>query len=117
MKKPTVPKDFKNKIYDQKIVLTVLEDFPFTKIITDDTGEKREVIYKVKRNIRSKMLVPIYDIGTRKQLLNSKGVHYKDRFLVNINKVGDVVALGNFYEFENLIQPNFRNVIVKGFKQ
>lgn len=92
------------------IPLTIIENLNGIKI----NSEGQEVQYIIKKDICSKIKAPIHDIGVHLQLLNTKGKHYKDRFLVHINNLGMVMVKGNFHEFQDKIKAKER-IQIKGF--
>lgn len=94
------------------IPLTIIENL--TGIKKDSEGN--EIQYIIKKDIHSKIKAPIYDIGVHMQLLNSKGKHYKDRFIVHINNMGMVMVKGDFHEFQEKLKTKDQEIIqVKGF--
>lgn len=106
----------KQKLKNSKsnfIPLTIIENL--TGIKKDSEG--KEVQYIIKKDICSKIQAPVYDIGVHMQLLNTKGKHYKDRFIVHINNMGMVMVKGDFHTFhEKLkIEEDSSTVQIKGF--
>lgn len=94
------------------IPLTIIENLTGVKLDKDG----KEVQYIIKKDIHSKIKVPIYDIGVHMQLLNSKGKHYKDRFVVHINNMGMVMVKGNFHNFQEKLETKDQDIVkVKGF--
>ena len=112
MKRVSKQKSKSSKNQSNFIPLTIIENL--TGIKTDKEGN--EIQYIIKKDIHSKIKAPIYDIGVHMQLLNSKGKHYKDRFIVHINNMGMVMVKGDFHEFQDKLKTRDQQIIqVKGF--
>lgn len=93
---------------DKSIDFIVIEDY--TELETSED----EFPMKIRVYTKSKLTVPIWDIGSRKELVTKGGEIDKTKFIVNVTNIGVLVVKGSLEELNEQLEEN--RLEIKGFK-